>query len=370
MTRLHVETLQGFTLPEDLPLRRDYNFPEAERSALYLERYDRRTLFYDAVRLPGSGHLLLTAPPLYNLRARLRRGLHDGGRPVGRGLRHWQTPQAELMTLRRRVQAPELVLDGTRHPLPVRESRAEMFAGLNCMVVLNRDNDPDWIAASVDYHIRAHGLQGVLIFDNGSVTYTAEALAGRLAAVPGLEALAVYRVPFSFGPPLKSRKDRTNPRFLQPALLNLARREILSRARAVLNVDPDEIIRSKGGASVFDRAVARRHTMVKIHGSWVLPPPGTPLPAPQSAHTHREVPNQRCNQKWCAVPGGMLGRFGWAVHHVGGRFVRLVGATPDLELLHCRGTSTGWKSKRFELPAATREDPALAEFFRRWFPND
>jgi len=47
-------------------------------------------------------------------------------------------------------------------------------------------------------------------------------------------------------------------------MMNLARVETLSRARAVLNADIDELIVSETGASVFDAAVRRRPIPVKI----------------------------------------------------------------------------------------------------------
>lgn len=210
----------------------------------------------------------------------------------------------------------------------------------------------------------------MLIFDNGSDDYTMDALMSCLASVEGLHCAVILQAPFPYGPPMKPVGGCANPRFLQTAMLNLARADALSRARAVLNVDVDEVIHVPDGRSVFDMAVARRNTMVKVHGSWVYPAPDAALPADHAAHTHRAVPNARCNQKWCTVPSGWLSRFGWGVHHVGGRLVRLVHATPDAELYHCLGTSTAWKHKRFDrMPQSVAPDQALCNFWQTRFPT-
>lgn len=367
MTFTHIETLRGLVLPETSPLRRDHTRPEPERNADYLRLYDDRTLIYDAVRRADGSGVILTAPPFYNLWAPFRDGLRCDTRMPK--LRRWSHGQADLVELRGPTQRLRLSLAGQDHAIPIRDSIAPQFAGLNALFLLNKDNQLDWIRAWLDYYIRAHGLEAIVIFDNGSTAYTAEDLMDTLTACGRLKAAAIYRAPFPFGCPYKSKHDRVGPMFLQTALLNLARVDVLSQARAVLNIDADEIIRCDNGRSIFDMAAARPNRMVKVHGSWIFPAPGSALPVGHGAHTYRTDPPTRCNQKWCAVPRGLLSRFGWGVHHVGGRLVKLIYATSEARMIHCRGTSTAWKAKRFDLPENLVEDPELKEFMAQWFPQ-
>jgi hypothetical protein len=82
------------------------------------------------------------------------------------------------------------------------------------------------------------------------------------------------------------------------------------------------------------------------------------------------VPDDRCNQKWCQAPNGAFGRlFGWAVHRVDEVFQNLLTRQSDIRLVHCKGTSTGWKAKRFDLPPALRTDPTLSAIMDAEFPD-
>lgn len=60
-------SLAGAVIPETVDLKRDHVRPPARRTEHYLERYDRRTLFYDCVFRPDLGGYLFTAPRFLNL---------------------------------------------------------------------------------------------------------------------------------------------------------------------------------------------------------------------------------------------------------------------------------------------------------------
>ena len=62
-----------------------------------------------------------------------------------------------------------------------------------------------------------------------------------------------------------------------------------------------------------------------------------------------------------------MDRFGWAVHRVDEVFQSLLTQQTDFGLLHCRGTSTGWKAKRFDLPKNLVRDDALVAFMAAHF---
>lgn len=367
MTPGRVVDLHGFLLSADAPILRDHVRAEADRDAAYLSAYDRQTLFYDAFRPIGADHVILTAPPFLNLWPLCRSGLRiDGHCP--RTLRRRQFAQDEQIVLRVPARARISFRQGDiETPIEVRQGEARAFAGLNCLLAVVKDEPLDWISNWFAYHHSAHRAEAAVLFDNGSAVYDAATLARHLSALPGMKAALVYSAPFPYGPAGARRKGERHPRFFQNAMLDLARVDALLHARAVLSVDIDELVWSRSGRSVFDAAARFRHGMVKIQGEWIYPPPETPMPAPQPAHTHRAEPPRKTAQKWCAVPSGLLSRFGWSPHHVGGNLVRLFARSEEFRLLHCRGTSRGWKSGRFDRPE-TVESPEIAALMARHLP--
>lgn len=360
--------LCGHVLPTGGPLLRDHVRPADRRSAHYLERYDRTTLYYDCVYLPDRQAYLFTAPRFLNLWTPFRDGLSVAGKPVSR-VRRKTWLRCEQVEVPAPAGALSLTWQGTTAPVTARPAETGGFAGLNAVVAVNKNNALDWIADWAEYYVRAHGAEGVVLFDNGSTDYTPEDVAARLEGVPGLKRARVFSAPYPYGPSDHSRKLEVSPRFFQTGMLNIARRDALAVARAVLNVDIDEIAISATGKNVFDAAVRHPLGLVTIQGSWVYPGPGTTGPVGHAAHRFRNDPDDRCNQKWCLNPRGLFGRFGWAVHRLDEVFQNMLTQQRDIRLAHCKGTSTGWKAKRFDLPPQLREDPALSKTMDRYFPK-
>ncbi|WP_424990106.1 hypothetical protein [Fluviibacterium sp. S390] len=359
----------GRVLDPDGPIVRDHVRKPDRRTQQYLERFDRTTLYYDCVYLAERRSYLFTAPRFLNLWRPFRQGLRVNGkktRAVTR--RKWlRCEQVE-------VHAPRgsLTLDwqGETAPVAFRDGIGDCFAGLNCLVAVNKNNRLDWIADWAAYYAQTHGAEGVVLFDNGSTDYTLAEVNARLSQVRGLARSAVISAPYPYGPTDRSRKLEVSPRFFQTAMLNIGRRDPLARARAVLSVDIDEIARKADDApSIFDLAVGNMVGMATLNGVWVYPDPDTDGPVGHAAHGFRRSPDRPCNRKWCLRPGGVQDRFGWAVHHIGGPLQDLFTNQTQVSLLHCRGTSTGWKRNRFSDPGELLEDPELETFWNTRFPK-
>ncbi|OSP55561.1 hypothetical protein [Pseudoruegeria sp. SK021] len=358
----------GRVLPETSALLRDHVRPAARRSAHYLDRYDRHTLYFDCVYLPEDGSYLFTAPRLLNLWKPFRAGLSVDGKPVGR-VRRRTWLRYEQVTVRAPAGRLRLNFDGDDQPVVARPSLAPAFAGLNCLLTVNKNNDLDWIANWAAYHVAAQGANGVILFDNGSTAYGVQDICAALSGLAGLKTAVVYAAPYPYGPSDKSSRFEVSPRFFQSAMLNIARRDALSGARAVLNIDIDEVVRrTDGGPSAFDLATQNPLGMVMIDGTWAYPGPEATGPVGHAAHVWQQVPPRGCNPKWCAVPGGWMSRLGWSVHQIGPVRVPPTTAQTQVQLLHCRGTSTGWKSQRFKTPKTLEHSAELARFMARNFP--
>lgn len=353
--RTRVVTLAGCVLPGNGPWLRNHVRPPERRTPHYLERFDRTTLFYDAVQQDDGGRVLFTAPPFANLWPLFRDGLRDDGRRVRPSLR--RAAKYAQASLPRPHGALTLDLGDGPTAIAPRRDLAAAFEGLNTVVTINRDNPLDAVTFWAVHHVRLHRLEAVLIYDNGSTRYAPEALAEALAAVPGLKRVVVAEAPFPYGTTDPVRRGEVRPNYLQPALLNLARTDILRRARAVLNADIDEIVLSRDGRSVFDLAAGRWHGAARLPVYWADPPPEATRPAPQSAHTWRSAPKKRTPRKWCARPRGPLSRLGWHVHHLGGEVFKLLPEDRAQEVVHCRATTTGWNPRKARLSHAGAQVP-------------
>ncbi|MEV8466677.1 hypothetical protein AB0T83_07800 [Fluviibacterium sp. DFM31] len=357
------ETLRlvGLTLPANSPALRDHMRPPERRTENYQQTYDRTTLFYDIVRRPERGDLLITAPPLMNLRPLLTDGLRDAqDAPLRLRIRDFD----KYTQIRVAGMHDRLTFHGPSEVTEVRPRAddAPRFAGLNCAVTMNRNNPLPWVQAWALHHVREHRLEGVLIFDNGSTDYTPDDLARALALVPGLKSICVASAPYPYGTTDKVLKGETRPNFLQPAMLNLARGSFLRQARAVLNCDIDELVLSRDGSSVFDRAASKPWGAARLPVYWADPAPGTQGPSPQWAHRWRSPTRTRTPRKWCVAPRGLLSKMGWYVHHVGGEAFKLNRESTAHEIVHCRACSTGWHpfKARHKAAGELREDPELA----------
>lgn len=61
-----------------------------------------------------------------------------------------------------------LAVDGCRAEVAVSPLERGTFAALNCLFTLSRNNDLRWIRNWVRFHVREHGAEAVLLFDNSS----------------------------------------------------------------------------------------------------------------------------------------------------------------------------------------------------------
>jgi hypothetical protein len=314
--------------------------------------YDFTTLWYDAMAMPGG--VRLVAPSLLNLAAPVRAArFRIGGAParLARIRRHRRHDVIEL------TGPPgaevEIDLGDWTGRSAVRADRNALFAGLNTAVTLQKDNDPRWIADWVRWHQREHGLQAVLIFDNGSAD-GAGPVAEALAPL-GLARAVVVRAPQPYGGLMRGGGGK----FLQSALLNLARLGYLARARAVLQVDVDELV-WPGGGPIFDRAVASRLGFVPFRGLWMSPAPAAEAPYLHASHSHRVPGEKPCPAKYCVVPGGWMGGFSWEVHNLENAPPARWLAPKDLGYWHCRAITTDWKNERSAVAPDGEPDPAAA----------
>lgn len=345
---------------------RQSSVPEAERPEGHAESFDDRTLFYDAVWTRGRVHLV--CPKLNNVETTLigAKVLIDGTpAPLRRLERH---ARHDIATYRAPVRPERLIIRRNRWqaetPVSIADNRR--FAGRNCAVLVSRDNRLDWIREWVSYHVALHRLEGLIFIDNGSAKYGLAELREALAGL-GLRQATVVSAPFPFGP-MSAGRQRHSEKFLKTALPNVARLRWLSRARAVLVCDLDEMMHAPG-TTVFDLARRTWLGYLRIPGAWRYPDADADDPTLQSAHTRRRIDERASPGKYCIVPRSPLGGFQWGVHTLEGVRSQDRFLTDRACFFHCYATTTAWKESRSKSVAASRKtvpDPEAEAAFARF----
>ncbi|WP_068109294.1 hypothetical protein [Tropicimonas marinistellae] len=352
---------------EGAGLRRHAIVPATARGDGFEDAYDWTTLWYDAVQLPGEIHLV--CPKLLNFKALVADGaILADGKPARIARRH-SFRRHDIVRLRTDVPATEVSTSAGRWrgASGVSPEQTDIFAGLNASLHISRNNRLDWIADWARFHIGEHGLEAMLVMDNASDAYPPAAILDTLASA-GLKRAVVLKVPHRYGP-VRQKSGGGGAKFLQPAMLNLARLRFLSRARAVLNADLDELVWTRAG-SVFDAAVSSAAGFVTFEGRWRMPPSGAAPPFRHADHRFLRGTDKPCPTKYCLRPDGWRRGIGWDVHRPETLLPTGLLKRRDFGYWHCRGITTNWKShNRLGGAKSGAEDPFAAATLDRLLPE-
>ncbi|WP_125461574.1 MULTISPECIES: hypothetical protein [Rhodomicrobium] len=339
-----IETLTGIRFPASGEFRRDFIVPEAGRCPDALDQYDFHTLAYDAFYLPRKRAICLICPKLMNFEQLVRQGKFTSGGDALTVTSIWQYKRFAEVWLKCRERPNHLRFQygGFDIRILVSEQQTERFRGLNCAVLKSKDNDLHWVRDWADYHVRVHGLQGVVFFDNGSSRYEPAEIDETLRAVPGMERVQVVSAPFSFG-----CKAYSDTMFLQVGILNIARRKYLSQAAGVLCTDLDELIKPIPQATIFSATRRSPLGYLLFRGRWRdLDPGHAGDEVRHSCHVYRSEDDACRQTKYCIDPRGLFRTSHWDVHGAVRGFLKNFMTTDKIEYWHCRQLTTNWKSKR------------------------
>ncbi|MGJ8584137.1 MAG: glycosyltransferase family 2 protein [Marinosulfonomonas sp.] len=342
-----------------------------DRDKSYDDRYDFSTLFYDCYFDQSSNEIILVAPQLLNFRR-----LIEEARFQADGV------AVSLKSINDISRGAVISFDAP-HPDPkefsfehahfsgqvkIRRPQTELFAGKNALYAISKNNRLEWIKDWLTYYVRAHQANAVVLYDNNSTDYGFDDLRETVMSVPGIETAAIGRAYFPFGPSGESKTDFSSL-FLQRTMTEIGRRRLLSNARAVLNVDIDELMYSHSGTSIFDATVNSKDGYTRANAEWVYAEPN-PDGSPPRFFNHRFVSQNgrpKSNRKWCVAPNGPQKGKQWLTHFLGGRSDPV---DPDFWMWHFSQISTSWKYQRDDavLPKL-KEDPTLIAEMQRVFPD-
>lgn len=219
------------------------------------------------------------------------------------------------------------------------------LAGLNAVYTMSRDNDLGWITDWLRFHVARHDLQAVVLFDNGSTGYALDSLDRTIAAVPGIRQVRVVDASLPYGPLKEDCTNRSDAKYLQVAMLNLARDRFLVHSRAWMTLDIDELLLSPTGESIFDATAASRLGHLTFPGIWHYPDTGSDGTRYADHHLVR-IGDAPCPTKYALQPDGLLGDFALQVHSLEKIHRKYNLAQDRFWFMHCYGISTSWKYAR------------------------
>ncbi len=322
--------------------------------------FDNDTLFYDVFQSGTPGIIYAVGPPLKrHFRGFLKTAQLslDGTPATMREIS--QSRRASIIEITTEAQNPATL--SIIHPqmsfnVAVSPSHLERYEGLNTLFTLSRNNTLDWVRDWARHHVETQGVEAIVLYDNASDIYGADALADVLNGINGLKTFDVIPAPFQYGPTGLDR-ERTSARFLQFGLFEITRLRFLQKAAGVLNMDIDELVHGPDGTTVFDAAARSDAGFLTLPGSWRYPQPGAPLL--HSAHIWRRAgEDEPMYPKWCLVPGGpQLGK-SWRTHGIKGLTDQ---PQQEFGFFHCRMISESWHYDRSEYTQLALELDPFAE---------
>ncbi|WP_417583250.1 hypothetical protein [Pelagibacterium sp.] len=359
-------------LPEGKALRRQPRVPTRRRPDTFWQRFEDRALVYDAFWSADETKIVLSCPPPNSLSPQWL-SARFSAQPSGHSL----TPAFSISRSTMTIALPEAPADTTGVTLefadetftvPVQPNFGDFFAGRRVMFTMNKDNDLDWMALWADWHARLHGVDAIIVFDNGSTSYNTGSIANRLLDVPGISRVAVPSWPHRYGP--VDPGVLFHPywaNFLQVASFRVTVSRLAPKAEGLLNCDIDELVAQGPNGGVYDALEKSENGLVTLKGNWVEPQIAEDA-ADQPFHLryryrHKNPLKAVCANKWAIDP-----RQPWAqdfaftpmMHRIYGLPRTTNASAPRLQFFHFKGINTNWKEERTS--ARSKDSRALMRF--------
>lgn len=349
-------TLDGLNISRTAPR------PKADRQADYEERFDYKTLYYDVFQ--HGRKIILSGPPLFNLVPLMQIAQIAVDGVTHRGRRHlqdrWKT-QRSYLEVESKVSHLSLDIGQLRTEVLVQPDHSDLFANRRTVFTHSKNNNLMWIKDWADFYVRYHGVEAVLIYDNGSTAYSPEDLLQTLKGVLGLEVIVIVRWNFKYG--IGAGPSKTwDSDFCQYSAVEHARRRFLSRCRGVIWADVDELLVSDDGRSAFDYLDESESGAITYVGVWMetVQQEAGQLPPRHRHFRYNDKRRAPCTKKWTARPDMIPDEVQMNVHSFTGHPLTFVDA---LRHRHFRGIHTGWKNNRHE---PTVFNPEVHEIDSRW----
>lgn len=338
---------------------RDLIAPPEHRPHDYIEKYDHKTLWYDAIWEANQVTLVLPKP--LNFEGLLKSAdirLDDKPATIDK-FRLYRRHAVLTLPASNPVKSISVESDNWRLESPVHIAEPDLLRGLNTAVTMSKDNDLTWITDWAHFHIAHHGLEAMVFIDNESKSYGADQIFEALAGL-GLKTVIFASTPLTYGATAKPGPYRHGSTFLQTGHLNAIRRRFLTKARAVLQIDVDELVWSQGN-SIFDLCKESRFGFVRFPGTWrCVSSIGDDVPR-HVDHRYFRADRGTCPHKYCIDPQGRFGDLEYNPHRLEGSVIAQAFNSKKAGFWHCASITNNWKVANRDQAIGTEEDPSVAQ---------
>ncbi|MEJ6403920.1 hypothetical protein [Yoonia sp. 2307UL14-13] len=356
-----IETLSTLRVPEGAGQRRDAPPRCRVTNDAFWDTYDTSTLIYDCVYSPDERKLRLYCPKLFNLESLLTQTVFAvDGTQLGGG--KWQRSRhLDVVEYSDVAPANELhcAMPTGDRVLAV-NTVDRRLDGLNTLYTLSRNNDLMWIGDWARFHVAQHKVEAIVFVDNGSDRYSTDEVADTLKTATNLKKIIVLDAPLRHGPRSHTCTSSGDARFFQTSIMNICLNRFMSRSRAVLSIDVDELVVRKTDVTIFDAASDSRLGLSMFDGRWHYADQRI-SPVRHATHYLYRDGEAPCPTKYAIRPKGLIARGRqMEVHSLSNVNRRLYPSDKRFYFAHCRQISTNWKSTRqSDSTQDLSEDPLL-----------
>ena len=309
-------------LDEASPIARTPPRPPHLRQPGYEKDFDFKTLLFDVFYL--NNLVALIGPPLRNLGEHVARSqFWLDGKPQPRGPEFFDLVNitegflAPPSTQIRKLQFADPSHKEFRGALEIQPSHCDLFAGKRAMMLISKNTHLIWLRDLVEFNVKIHGVNAVLLYDNASTSSSVEDVLETISQVEGVETAVVVPWNFSFGAH-GGPAELWDSDFTQYGAIEHARLRFLQTCEGMIYTDADELIVPNTGKSLFETVAASPSGVIGYHSHLIerVNAPDIPLLRFKDlVYAEREPHVVR---RWTAVPSRVPLGAQMAVHHVFG----------------------------------------------------
>jgi len=317
--------------------------PSNKMTPYYLENFDATTLWYDAIQ---SEHILrLVCPKLRNFEREIKNGVFCINNKKVDRVKIERFRRTDIISMQTPAPITSLKFSSKHIKIKSEVSRTDdnLTKDKNCAIIINKNNNLDWIKYFVKWHVKYHNLQCLVILDNNSSAYTNEDIKQTLKQT-GLSSLVILNLPFLFGPASLGKPYHNRELFLQSSAYNIAKFRFLKNARAVLCCDIDELV-LPCKTTVFDETIMSRHGFLRFLGQYRFHNFESEKNVCHESSLYKNG-EKNSPEKWCIDPKGKYADYSWSTHGLEKLLFERRFLTKKVNYIHCVNVTTGWKGKR------------------------
>ncbi len=261
------------TLSKDSVLSRKPRFGWKARPEKFFTGFEQKIVFYDCFWHADGKRVLLVGPPPRNLLPPLKRAHYSTDNSQNALTASFHITQSvmileltDVMEGARsiKISAPEIDFE-----LEIQPNYSQILADKRVMFTISKDNNLEWISAWAEYYQHFHGVDALVLVDNGSTKTTLDSLASALEKTK-IEHIFILSMPHKFGE--IDYSVLFNPfwaNFLQNCINSIVLRRFAANAQGLLNCDLDELAVHKSGSSLFSALEQTPGGLLTMRGVWI-----------------------------------------------------------------------------------------------------